>query len=296
MELFERHHPFFIGIDSDGTIFDTMEIKHKECFCPRIILFWGLQPAARYARQAVEFVNLYSRWRGVNRWPALVKIMDLLRERKEVIDLGARIPELNQVRLFIASGSLLSNQGLAEYIRSHPHPELEHALAWSEAVNQAIEEMVHGIPPFPHALESLQGMVGQADLLVTSGTPVDVIQREWEEHDLLRYVQSLAGQEMGTKESHILKAASGKYAPCHMLMIGDAPGDLDAARACKAFFFPILPGCEEESWKSFYHEGFHRFIRRQFDPEYQKQLIEQFMDLLPEVPPWERASSKLADG
>jgi phosphoglycolate phosphatase-like HAD superfamily hydrolase len=287
MSFFETHHPFFIGIDSDGTIFDTMEIKHKECFCARIILYWGLQPVARYARQAVEFVNLYSRWRGVNRWPALVKIMDLLHEREEVIERGANIPELTQIRAFIASGSVLSNHGLADYIRSHPHPELEHALEWSEAVNQAIEEMVHGIPPFPHALKSLQEMNGKVDMLVTSGTPVDVIQREWQEHDLLKYIQSLAGQEMGTKESHILGAASGEYAPGHMLVIGDAPGDLDAAHICNALFFPILPGREEESWQRFYQEGFDRFIHDEFDPGYQQRLIEQFMDLLPETPPWE---------
>ena len=28
------HGGFFVGIDSDGCAFDTMEIKHKECFCP----------------------------------------------------------------------------------------------------------------------------------------------------------------------------------------------------------------------------------------------------------------------
>jgi hypothetical protein len=34
---------FFIGIDSDGCAFDTMEIKQKECFCPNFIKFFGLQ-------------------------------------------------------------------------------------------------------------------------------------------------------------------------------------------------------------------------------------------------------------
>nr|HID12448.1 HAD family hydrolase [Anaerolineae bacterium] len=63
-------HDFFIGIDSDGCAFDTMEIKHKECFIPNTIKHWGLQPVSKYAREAAEFVNLYSRWRGINRWPA----------------------------------------------------------------------------------------------------------------------------------------------------------------------------------------------------------------------------------
>jgi len=70
---------FFVGIDSDGCVFDTMEIKHKECFTPNIIKHWGLQPVSKYAREAAEFVNLYSQWRGINRWPALMMVFDLLR-------------------------------------------------------------------------------------------------------------------------------------------------------------------------------------------------------------------------
>ena len=34
---------FFVGIDSDGCAFPTMELKHKECFIPNIINFMELQ-------------------------------------------------------------------------------------------------------------------------------------------------------------------------------------------------------------------------------------------------------------
>ncbi|NIV35959.1 MAG: HAD family hydrolase, partial [Anaerolineae bacterium] len=49
-------HGFFVGIDSDGCAFDTMEIKHKECFTPNTIKHWSLQAVSKYARQASEFV------------------------------------------------------------------------------------------------------------------------------------------------------------------------------------------------------------------------------------------------
>ena len=52
---------FFIGVDSDGCAFDTMEIKHKECFCPNTIKYFKLQAASKYAREAWDFVNLYSK-------------------------------------------------------------------------------------------------------------------------------------------------------------------------------------------------------------------------------------------
>ena len=32
-----KRNDFFIGIDSDGCVFDTMEVKHKECFIPNMI-------------------------------------------------------------------------------------------------------------------------------------------------------------------------------------------------------------------------------------------------------------------
>ena len=52
---------FFVGIDSDGCVFDTMEIKHKECFIPNIINYWGLQSVSRFAR-AVTGSVVFASW------------------------------------------------------------------------------------------------------------------------------------------------------------------------------------------------------------------------------------------
>src|SRR5438046_1485337 len=82
---FKPAKEFFIGIDSDGCVFDSMEIKHKECFTPMFIKHFELQPVSKYAREVWEFVNLYSKTRGVNRFPALSRSLNLLRERPEVI-------------------------------------------------------------------------------------------------------------------------------------------------------------------------------------------------------------------
>ena len=77
-------HDFLVGIDSDGCAFDTMEVKHKECFIPNIINHYELQGVSKYAREAAEFVNLYSKSRGINRFPALIEQLEWLRERPEV--------------------------------------------------------------------------------------------------------------------------------------------------------------------------------------------------------------------
>ena len=283
------NYDFFIGIDSDGCAFDTMEIKQKECFCPNTIKYWGLQPVSKYAREAVEFVNLYSKWRGVNRWPALVKVFDLLRERKEVLARDAPIPTAVHLREFIAADAFPnSNDGLKAYMAEYPDPELETAMAWSEAVNATITDIVYNIPPFPYLRESLDYLFDKADMMVISQTPNEALEREWAEHSIERYVRLIAGQERGTKTQHLALAAVGKYQPDHILMIGDAPGDMKAARANKALFFPINPGHEEESWQRFFEEGLHKFLALEFAGDYEANLIAEFETFMPEIPPWQR--------
>ncbi|MDG5767721.1 HAD hydrolase-like protein [Balneolales bacterium ANBcel1] len=278
---------FFIGIDSDGCVFDTMEIKHKECFIPNNIRYWKLQAVSKYAREAAEFVNLYSKWRGINRFPALVMGFDLLRDREDVKKRGVAIPEAPEVRKFIDSGRPLSNQSFKEYIaETGSNEELETALEWSEAVNRTVDEMVYGMPPFPYVRESLEKLNDLADMLVVSATPTEALQKEWSENALDSFVRVIAGQEMGAKKEHLALAASGKYEPHHILMIGDAPGDLKAARANNALFYPIMPGREDASWKKFHDEAADRFINETYAGGYEEQLVEEFLASLPETPPW----------
>ena len=285
---FSPAHPYFVGIDSDGCAFDAMEIKHKECFTPNTIRHWGLQAVSGYARETADFVNLYSVSRGQNRWIALVRVFDLLRERPEVIARGVQVPRGDALRAFIGSGLPLSDRGLGEYAAAHPDPELDRGLRWSAAVNASIAETVTGCPPFPYVRESLQSMHGSVDLMVVSATPVEALQREWTEHGLAPFMDVIAGQEMGTKARHIELAAKGKYADHHILLIGDAPGDRDAAQSTGVLYYPINPGQEDRSWKRFHDEAFPRFLDGSFAGSYQADLIAEFEALLPATPPWSR--------
>jgi phosphoglycolate phosphatase-like HAD superfamily hydrolase len=285
----EPRHEFFIGIDSDGCAFDTMEVKHKECFIPNIIRYWNLQPVSKYAREAAEFVNLYSRWRGINRWPALVMAFDLLRERDEVKARGIEPPQAPRVREFIAAdGFAMSDAGLETYRAQHPDPELDIAWSWTRSVNAAVADFVHGVPPFPGVRESITFLADKADMLVVSATPVEALKREWTEHGLAHHMRGIAGQEMGQKAVHLELAAKDRYAPDRILMIGDAPGDLKAARAVDALFYPINPGREEESWQHFFDQAVHRFLDGDYAGSYERKLIEDFDRLLPSTPPWNR--------
>ena len=282
---FKPTKEFFIGIDSDGCVFDTMEIKHKECFAPMFIKHFRLQAVSKYAREVWEFVNLYSKTRGANRFPALVRALHLLRARPQVRARGVRIWETRPLEDWIARETKLGNATLQKEVEGG-NAALEPVLAWSLAVNRAIEDLVAGVPPFPLFRESLLRMNQRADTMVVSQTPTEALQREWAEHDIAQHVRLIAGQELGTKAEHIRSAAGGKYPPDHILMVGDAPGDLQAARSNRALFFPINPGAEEKSWERLYHEGLDRFFNGGYAGGYEAALVKEFDAALPEKPAW----------
>ncbi|NLX54563.1 MAG: HAD family hydrolase [Planctomycetaceae bacterium] len=283
---FTPHHDFFVGIDSDGCVFDTMELKHKECFIPNIINYYELQAVSKYAREAAEFVNLYSRSRGTNRFPALIETLEWLQQRPEVAARGVRISVPEQLRAWIQTENKLGNPALERRVAETGAPELAHALTWSVAVNRAIADMVRGVPPFPGVRESLQALQGRVDMVVCSATPQEALRAEWAEHDIERYVSVICGQEDGTKAEILQNAAP--YRPAHALMIGDALGDYRAAQANQCLFFPICPGNEEASWRRFNEQGIEKFLNGSFAGSYQQTLLDEFDRYLPTRPPWEQ--------
>lgn len=282
----QKKHKTFVGIDSDGCVFDTMEIKQKKCFHTVIISHWHFEPIEKYVREAAEFVNLYSKWRGQNRFIALVKAFDLLRDRPEVRKSGVKIPGLNDMKKFMESGVALGNPELEKAARETGSEELASLLKWSKDVNALIAQTVKNIPPFKWARESLEKIHANSDTICVSQTPTEALVREWREHDIEKYVSVIAGQELGTKTEHIALATKGKYMPAEILMIGDAPGDRKAAKSNNAAFYPINPAHEATSWERFYKEAYGKFLDGTYAGKYEQGLIEEFEALLPEAPPW----------
>jgi phosphoglycolate phosphatase-like HAD superfamily hydrolase len=288
LKAFRPTQAFFIGVDSDGCVFDSMEIKHKECFCPAFVDTFGLQAVGKYARETWEFVNLYSRTRGCNRFHAVLYALDYLRERPEVRSRGRALPELPGLRAWVRRESKLGNPALEAEVARTDDPDLKLALAWSLDVNAAVKKIVRDVPPFPLVRESLLKARQASDVIVVSQTPTEALVREWKEHDLDGLVAMIAGQELGTKSEHIAFAAKRKYAPERILMVGDALGDLAAARENSVLFYPILPGREEESWQRFHDEAAERFFAGTYAGAYAGKLVDEFERCLPAEPTWKR--------
>ncbi len=179
----------------------------------------GATTHGSHVREMAEFVNIYSRDRGINRFLALVKLFDLL---------GSAAPAIPGVRAWIQRETKLGNESLRIEVERTGNADLLQAYQWSLAVNARIEELVRNCPPFPLVRESLEHVSQWADILVTSTTPCEALRREWSEHAIEHYPAVIAGQELGAKREHIGIVMAQGYDRNKAIMIGDAPGDLQS--------------------------------------------------------------------
>ena len=286
LKKLQPEHEFFIGIDSDGCVFDSMSVKQKEFFIPNALKIFNLFAISRIVRETWEFVNLYSIYRGGNRFTSLIKVFELLGERQEIKDSGYILPDMTSLKEWVNIENKLGNASLCKYFESHYNPDLEKVVRWTEALNKDISEWLRDIPPFTHAVTAIKEMSVFADLIIVSQTPLEALDREWEEHNLKKYLKFIAGQEHGTKTEHIALAAKGKYPGNKILMIGDAKGDLDAAKSNGVLFYPVIPGKEDKSWERFLNEAIEKIVIGTYTGTYEESLIKEFRKSLPETPPW----------
>lgn len=284
---FAPRHDRLVCIDSDGCVFDTMEIKHKECFCPAMIKHWNLQPISKYARMAWEFENLYSKDRGLSRFITLYRSIELLKDWDEVREYDFEFPDTGALGRWLKDAPVTNNAALEQ----SEDPVLKRTLAWSIESNERISDMVYGIPPFPNAREAIISLSLIADIIVVSATAREALQREWEENGLLPYVSMICSQDEGSKKDCI-RQLKDCYGPDRVLMIGDAPGDMEAAHGNGALFYPIRPGDEINSWKEFKEEYMDRFFNGCYRAESEVKLIERFDECLPVLPAWKQDQSK----
>lgn len=289
-DQFIPKHDHLVCVDSDGSVFDTMSRKHNLCFCPLYIEHFGLQSAAEAAAWAWDTVNLRSSSRGIQRFRALLETLDLLRTSGKAARSGAVVPTLNGLRTYVENGYPLNHAGMEKYLQQHPDEEdVTKTLAWSRAVDERVAQKVHGAGPFSGAAEAVERMSAQADVVVVSVTQREALVREWSEHGMLQTASLVCGRESGSKKE-IIAALHKQYAADHVLMIGDAPGDRDAAFDNGALFYPICAGQETRSWQNM-GACFDAFIQGGYR-NMQSELLLQFDALLPPVSSFLNAGEK----
>jgi phosphoglycolate phosphatase-like HAD superfamily hydrolase len=272
-----------LALDSDGTVFDSMKTKHELCFMPAFAAFFG-SGAERHALDDIwGFVNLKSRLRGANRYRALAAALRIGARHPLVgAEMRRRDGIAAALEAYLAQESAPSRSRLELALASRRVDRLlAPVLDWSRAVDEAIASLPPS-RPFRGALSALPLLAAGGELMVLSAAPAAAIAREWEAAGLGPYAERVVGQERGKKAACLAAAMEGRFEAERVLVIGDAPSDLEAARAVGARFFPILHGREEESWKTFARDFLPGFLAGQpvVSP------IADFLESMPQNPPW----------
>ena len=240
-----------------------MELKHKECFIPNMINYWDLQGVSKYAREAAEFVNLYSKSRGINRFPALVETLEWTATRGRRSRPGACRSTSRQSLLdWIAAGDEAGQSGAWKrpwQRDGRPGPEAYAGMVeGGEPRDRGDGPRRAAVPLRPR----VPGEARRARPTCWSSPPRRT--RPCSGNGTSTTWPSTSWPSAARKSARRRNACEPrqKYPPGHTLMIGDAPGDHKAAAANHALFFPINPGAEEAQLEAVLRRGDRPLLRR----------------------------------
>ena len=270
-----KRKDFLVCVDSDGCAMDTMDIKHIRCFGPCMVDEWGLDAWREAILTRWNDINLYTMTRGINRFKGLAMALSEINGQYCAID---GIDELND---WVEKSPQLSNDALMKAIDETNSPILKKALSWSKAVNESINRLPQEEKlPFAGVKEALAQAQESADVAIVSSANLDAVLEEWELYGLLEHTDIVLAQDSGSKAHCIGELLKKGYAPDHVLMCGDAPGDMDAAKKNGVFYFPILVKKEKESWEEFMAMGLNKLLSGEYAGEYQQARIDAFIENL----------------
>jgi phosphoglycolate phosphatase-like HAD superfamily hydrolase len=274
-DTFERKHDYLVCVDSDGCVMDTMNCKHFHCFGPCMVTEWGLEEWKDAILERWNVINLFSMTRGINRFKGLAMALGEINEQY------VKIPGIEALRHWTATAPALSNDGVAKAAGEAECEEaklmLTKALNWSKAVKAAIVELDESLKvTYDGAKEGLAAAHTFADVAMVSSANRDAVEEEWGKFGLLEHTDIVLAQDIGSKAHCIGQMLKFGYDVDKVLMIGDAPGDCDAAEKNGVHYYPILVNHEKNSWDEAIAVAFGKLRDGQYAP-YEVQKKQEFL-------------------
>ena len=246
-DTFERKHDYLVCVDSDGCVMDTMNCKHFHCFGPCMVDEWELGEWKDEILHRWNEINLFTMTRGINRFKGLAMALGEINEKY------TPITGIAALQHWADTAPALSNDGVIKAAAEATDPDakliLEKALSWSKAVNASIVKLPEELKvPSVGAKEGLAAAHEFADVAMVSSANRDAVEEEWGKFGLLEHTDIVLAQDIGSKAACIKEMLKFGYDLSKVVMIGDAPGDCDAAERNGVYYYPILVNHEKESW------------------------------------------------
>ena len=246
-DSFERKHDYLVCVDSDGCVMDTMNCKHFHCFGPCMVTEWGLEEWKDEILERWNVINLFSMTRGINRFKGLAMALGEINAKYKPIE------GITYLQHWAETAPVLSNDAVAAAAANAECAEaktvLSKALSWSKAVNASIVKLPEELKvPYDGAKEGLAAAHTFADVAMVSSANRDAVEEEWGKFSLLEHTDIVLAQDVGSKAACIAEMLKFGYDLNKVVMIGDAPGDCDAAEKNGVWYYPILVNKEKASW------------------------------------------------
>ena len=258
---------YLFCVDSDGCVIDGMKVKHVECFGPSLVEEWELDTNSEEILRYWNKINLYSMTRGINRFKGLLNTLEYINEK------GYLEIDTNALKEWIETTKELSAASLKNAIQENDKEHLIKALSWSDRVNEKVNSLSEDKKkPFWGVSDILSKFSMFADIAVVSSANLEAVEDEWKKNELLKYVKYIMTQEKGSKKECILELLESGYESGKTIMVGDAPGDIQAAKDAGVLYYPILPEKEIGSWNRLERIVFGKFLK----VNYNKELIEKY--------------------
>lgn len=275
LKAFQKKKDFLFCVDSDGCAMDTMDIKHIRCFGPCMVEEWELEVWQEAILARWNEINLYTMTRGINRFKGLVMAL------KEIDEEYCCIEGIKELEAWVESSTELSNPALERAIAEKDSMILKKALSWSKKVNAGINELLPEEKlPFEGVKEALEYAHRYGDVAIVSSANRQAVVEEWELYHLLEHVDIILAQDVGSKAYCIQELLKKGYDKKHVLMVGDAPGDKDAAKKNDVYYYPILVRHEKDSWEEFGDTAVAKLIDGSYGGAYQEEKEAQFFENL----------------
>ena len=277
-DTFERKHDYLVCVDSDGCVMDTMNCKHFNCFGPCMVTEWGLEQWKEEILDRWNVINLFSMTRGINRFKGLAMAL------KEIDGKYTRIAGVDALVHWADTAPALSNDGAAKAAEAAEDADaklvLTKALNWSKAVNAAIVELDESLKvPYDGAKEGLAAAHQFADVAMVSSANRDAVEEEWGKFGLLEHTDIVLAQDVGSKAACIKEMLKFGYDLDKVVMVGDAPGDCDAAEKNGVYYYPILVNHEKASWDEAIAVAFGKLQSGEY-AEYGAEMKQKFLQNL----------------
>lgn len=251
-------------IDSDGCVMDTMTYKHELFFGPLAAEVFNIDEKKKFLEDWNR-VNLYTKTRGINRFVGLYKALD-----------EVDYPNVSGLKQWLDTTPSLSNEALIKIIAENPSDILENTLRWSELVNKQISEYKGDVKAFVAVQKVLRELSKLGRVYVVSSANKAAVIDEWQNEGLASFVDEFFCQNNGKKEDIIKSVKSSNTDIGTIVMIGDSPGDLDAANSNDVLFYPILVNYEEKSWDNLLNIELKFILNGEYAKKRQNILVEQF--------------------